>query len=154
MARPGPPPKPKPLRLLEGNPGHKPIPASEPAASPGSVEPPAHLTAESRAVWEGLAAELESKGLLAPRYLLDFEVLCDAVVQYRRAAAVLARTGPVIRGRSDEMVTNPASREFARYAGVILAYGREFGLTPASVTAIARGAAERDDSASPARLLG
>jgi hypothetical protein len=52
-----------------------------------------------------------------------------------------------------EMITNPASREFARYAGVMAVYGREFGFTPASVTALARGMAE-PDAASPSRLLG
>ena len=114
MARTGRPPKPASLRVLEGNRGKRAIP-SEPAADPGPCDPPAHLSAESRAVWIRIAPELEQKGLLAPRYLDLFEVFCDALVQYRRAARILNQTGPLVRGRAGDLVTNPAAREFARF---------------------------------------
>lgn len=154
MGRAGPPPKPTPLRILEGNPGKLRVPPEVPPA-PGPCDAPAHISADARAIWEAFAPELEAKGLLAPRYLIAFEVLCDAVVQYRRAAAVLARTGPVIQGRGGEMVTNPAGREFARYGAVIRAYASDFGMSPAALTAIARGGIDAPvDRASPARLLG
>ena len=141
MGKRGPPPKPTPLRVLEGDRGksRRTKVRPEPAPAPGPCDPPAHLAPESRAVWECLAPELEAKGLLAPRYLDTFEVFCDAFVQYRRAASVLARTGPVVQGRMGELVTNPASREFARYASIVRAFGSDFGLSPAATTAIARG---------------
>lgn len=156
MGRRGPPPKPGPLRLLEGNRGHVKVPSNpEPVALPGPCsEPPEHLNPEAQSVWRSLAPELEAKGLLAPRYMLAFEVFCDAVVQYRRAEKVLAQTGPLVQGHRGVVVSNPASREFSRYAAIMLVYGREFGFTPASVTAIARGASERPAEGSPARLLG
>jgi hypothetical protein len=52
------------------------------------------------------------------------------------------------------MVTDPASREFSRYAATLRAYGAEFGLTPASVPAIARGDGYQvPASADPRRYL-
>jgi hypothetical protein len=64
--------------------------------------------------------------------LLHFKVLCEAAAQCRRASFILASTGPVIPGhRGDQMVTNPASRDLARYANILRAYGAEFGMTPA-----------------------
>jgi P27 family predicted phage terminase small subunit len=152
MGKHGPPPKPTPLRILEGNRSHRPLVAETPPAK-GDCQPPEHLHSDSAAVWAQLAPELESKGLLAPRYLPAFEVFCDAVVQYRRAAALLARTGPVVAGRDGNVVTNPASREFARYAVIVRAYGADFGMSPAALTAISR-LSDQSEHGSPSRLLG
>lgn len=153
MGRRGPAPKPAPLRVLEGNRAHRPVPKEDPPL-PGPVDAPAHLSPESRAVWERLAPELEQKGLLRPRYTDSFEVFCDAVVQYRRAADLLHRTGPLITDRDGNVRTNPAGREFHRFAAIMRAGAADFGLTPASLTAIAHGTPHLPESASPARLLG
>ena len=149
----GPPPKPAPLRVLEGRRAHRPIPVEVPA-TPGPVDPPEHLAEPSRTVWLALAPELEAKGLLAPRYLPSFEILCDALVHYREAQRLLAATGPLVAGRDGGVVTNPASREFQRYATIVRAYGSDFGLSPAAVTAIARGTPDQSEQRSPARSLG
>ena len=156
MGRRGPMPKPTPLRVLEGRRSHHRLPEAEAPATPGPCDPPEHLSAGSRAVWDSLAPELESKGLLAPRYLPSFEILCDAIVHYRTAQRLLASSGPVIQSaRGDgQIVTNPVSREFARYASIVRAYAHDFGLSPAAVTAIARGTPDQADITSPARLLG
>jgi P27 family predicted phage terminase small subunit len=153
MGRRGPNPKPAPLRAIEGNRGKRRIP-NEPQAEPGPCEAPAHMIAEARAVWDRLAPELESMGLLAPRYMEAFEVFCNATVAYRRAAVLVARAGPVIE-RDGQVVSNPASREFARYASLMRAFGSDFGLTPAAVTAIAHGESYQPavSTGDPRRLL-
>lgn len=153
MGRRGPNPKPAPLRVLEGNPSKRRIP-DEPEAERGPCDAPQHLVTEARAVWQRLAPELEAKGLLAPRYMEAFEVFCNATVAYRRAATLVARAGPVIE-RDGIVVSNPASREFARYASLMRAFGSDFGLTPAAVTAIARGDSYQPNvsTGDPRRLL-
>lgn len=153
MGRHGPPPKPTPLRVLEGNRAHRPLP-DEPKATPGPCEPPEHLSDAARLVWDTLADELEVKGLLAPRYLPMFEAFCNAVVHYRMAAELVTRAGPVVAGRDGGVVTNPASREVARFGAMVRGFGSDFGLSPAAVSAIARGTPDQPDSATPARLLG
>lgn len=153
MGRRGPPPKPAPLRVLEGSRAHRRLPRETPP-TPGPCDPPPHLGADARAIWTSLAPELEAKGLLAPRYLFNFEVFCDAVVQYRRAANLLNAAGPIVKGRMGDAVSNPAAREFGRFGQMVRNLGADFGLTPASLTAIARNAAEASDGRSPERLLG
>ena len=153
MGKRGPNTKPTPLRVLEGNPGKRRIPA-EPTPDRGSVEPPSDLPEPAAAIWRRLAPELEAKGLLAPRYLETFEVFCRTFPQWRRAAHLVELGGPVIKGRRDEMVSNPASREFVRFGAMIRAFGSDFGLSPASLSEIARAEDQRNYTASdPARFL-
>ena len=153
MTKPGPKPKPTTLRLLEGNRGRLRIPA-EMQIEHGDVEPPETLSAGAREVWDRLAPELVRKLLLAPRFVDEFVVYCEAIPAFVRAAAIIAAAGPVVQGRNGGLVSNPASKEFARYANIIRIFGSEFGLSPAAVTAIARDNAEAEAALSPARLLG
>lgn len=142
--------------MLEGNRAHRPVPKEVPP-EPGDCSPPDHLPDAVKAFWTALAPELEAKGLLAPRYLPSFEVLCCAFVEWRKAADLLARTGPLVQGRSRsgqaEVVSNPAAREFVRFGNVVRNAANDFGMTPAALTAIAR-ATEQQTGQSPARLLG
>lgn len=150
--RNGRPPKPTPLRLLHGNPGKRAIPPETPP-SPGPTRPPPGLSPPAAAVWERLAPELVAKKLLAPRYVDSFAVLCESVIAWQRAAALLAAAGPVVQ-RDGMLVSNPASREFARFAYLVRAGAVEFGLTPASLTAMSRANETPEAPGGPARLLG
>ena len=126
---------------------------AEPTPEPGECRPPPHLRPDARAVWESLAPELERRGLLAPRYAYTFEVLCTCIAFYRQAAAELARTGLLAEGQRGEQVSHPASREVARFANLVRAYGSDFGLSPSAVTAVARSGFETRPSCGPGRLL-
>jgi P27 family predicted phage terminase small subunit len=150
--RNGRPPKPAPLRLLEGNRGKRRVPAEVPPL-PGPTDPPANLSAEARAVWLRLAPELVAKRLLAPLYVDQFFFLCESIVAGQRAAVLLAAVGPIVM-RDGQAVPNPASREFARYTLLVRALAGEFGMSPASLTAMARAAKPEEDPGSPLRLLG
>jgi P27 family predicted phage terminase small subunit len=151
--KPGPKPKPRGLRLLEGNRGHAPMP-KEPAAEAGYVNPPYEMAPESRAVWDRLAAEMGRNGLMAPRYVDGFAAFCESVIACQRAARYLSDLGPVIIGIEGGLVSNPASREFRHHAQLMRAYASEYGLTPASVTQIGRQIAETENARDPSRLLG
>jgi P27 family predicted phage terminase small subunit len=153
--KPGPKPKPRGLRLLEGNRGHATIPDEPDAAkSAGYTQPPYEMDDDARAVWDRLAPELDSKALLAPRYADGFAAYCVAVVACQRSARILAREGPIIIGTEGGPISNPASREFRHHAQLMRAYASEYGLTPASITALARTRAETEAARDPARLLG
>ncbi len=152
--RSGHPVKPSALRLLEGNPGKRKI-VPEPAAAPGDCEPPPELSEAARRVWETLAPELEGVGLLAPRYTGQFAMFCEAFAAWRRSADLVALAGPLVM-RGDVLVSNPASREFARFGYLSRALGADFGLSPSAVTGLGRAMAEQLEPGqrSPSRLLG
>jgi P27 family predicted phage terminase small subunit len=151
----GRPPKPTQLHVLDGTlrPDRR-HGQGEPTADLGDCSPPAHLSDEARAVWERLAPEMEAKQLLAPRYLELFEAFCSSVVYMRRAARLVDAMGPIIKGRSDSLVSNPASTEFARYARLLQRLGSELGLSPVATAVIGRGVgASYEHSDSSARRL-
>lgn len=139
MPRRGVPPEPRRLRMLKGETAPHEIAPWEPEAEAGPVEPPDFLSPDAVEVWERLSPELTRIGLLAPRYADQFAILCESIVQWRRAARAMAVAGPVIKGQRDGgLVSNPFSREFARYAELVRRYSIEFGMTPSAVTAIGR----------------
>jgi P27 family predicted phage terminase small subunit len=152
MGRRGPPPKPAPLRLLEGNPSKRRVPR-EPSPTPGACPAPTFLDAREREVWERLVPELEAKKLMAPRYQDNFANLCRSIVAGQRAGELLAVAGPVVQ-RDGALVSNPASREFRLYAHLTRLLGADYGLTPAALTNIARANEQPDAPGGPARLLG
>ena len=150
--RPGRPAKPAALRLLQGNPGKRPV-EEGPAAPRGPCPPPEDLSPPARARWDELADELEGSGLLTPRYAGTFAAYCESYAAWRRSANLVAQAGPVVN-REGTVVSNPASREFARFALLVRAFGSEFGLSPGAVTGLARVKGDQDDGLSPSRLLG
>lgn len=134
--------------MLKGETAPHEVAPWEPEAAPGETAPPEWLSPEGTEVWQRLGPELTQIGLLAPRYVDQFAILCESIVQWRRAAQALAVAGPVIKGRRDTLVSNPFSREFARYAELVRRYAIEFGMTPSAVTAIGRelsGLVRHDD---------
>ncbi len=111
-------------------------------------------SAQTKDVWARLASELEAKVLLRPRYVDEFGAGCEAVVALARAGEPLGVAGPVVQ-RDGALVSNPASREFARYFHIFRAWAADFGLAPASLTAIARASTEPAVAGKdPSRLLG
>jgi P27 family predicted phage terminase small subunit len=57
-------PKPTILKLLQGNPGRRPLNQNEPQPPAGSVKPPLILRGHARAIWKNIAPELLRLGLL------------------------------------------------------------------------------------------
>jgi P27 family predicted phage terminase small subunit len=93
----GRPPKPTKLKLLTGNPGKRPLNASEP--KPAAVVPkcPAWLDAEAKQKWKQVAPQLARLGLLT---VVDGDALaayCQAWAEFRQATEVLQQEGRVVR---------------------------------------------------------
>lgn len=61
---PGRPRKPTALRLLEGNPGHRPLPINEPQPPPGEATAPGWLGAEAKELWTRYAPRYRAMGTL------------------------------------------------------------------------------------------
>jgi phage terminase small subunit len=57
-------PHPTLLKLVKGNPGHRPLTDSEPAPRKMLPEPPAELSGDARKEWDRVAPELYRMGLL------------------------------------------------------------------------------------------
>lgn len=131
MGERGPSPKPTNLRMLHGDRDDR-TNHNEPVPGGGEVTPPVWLSEDARSVWDRLAPDLERKGLLTPWDVDTFAILCDAIVQYQQASALVARGGVLIRGHRNAATKNPAMQLVRDTAQTVRAYAGEFGLTPSA----------------------
>ena len=131
MGRRGVHPKPTALRLLEGDRTDR-INLYEPAPRQDKPECPDDVSPEVREIWDYTVRELEIMGTL---FACDRDALrcyCEAVVTHRRACAILAKSGVVMKGIHGNPVRNPALPVQRDSAATIRSFAGEFGLTPSS----------------------
>jgi P27 family predicted phage terminase small subunit len=141
-------PKPAHLRLIQGNPGHRPIPPEiQPERPPEVPEPPDDLGADGKAEWRRVAPELYHLQLLTRIDLRCFAAYCQAYDRWITAERVLAHMagrdevgfGLMIRTVSGEAKENPLVRTSREAAAAMVRYAAEFGLTPVSRARLAAG---------------
>lgn len=149
---PGRKPKPTALKLVQGNPGRRPLNKKEPKP-PATMPPkPKHLSGFASEAWDRIAPELHRAGLLSKIDGAGLELLVCAYDDWRAANALVvaegltyecetAGGGSMVRARPEVAMRSDAWRRVR----AILA---EFGLTPASRSRIDVNPA--DDAKDPA----
>lgn len=128
---PGPPPKPTALKVLQGNPGGKPLNTQEPQPTRGAPRPPASLRGEALAEWGRIVPELDSLGLLAKVDRAYLVAYCESWAAFDASREILAEQGPLVTGRDGGLVKNPAAQIMKDSADLMLKFGARFGLSPA-----------------------
>ncbi len=129
------------LRLIEGNRGHRPIPA-EPKAD-GFPVTPGYFNAEQKALWREIV-ESAPKNILKKADSLALENLVIAVVRLRKAESQLAREDLVVAGAS-AMVKNPLISIIRGTEQTVIALTDRLGLTPSARLRISVGKEEDDN---------
>ncbi len=122
MARRGPAPKPTALRVIEGNPGKRPLNLREPKPRPIAPSCPTWLSQEAKREWKRVAPELERLGLLTG---LDRSALAAYCIAWSHLHK--AEKGMQARG-----VISPYFTVVQRSAETVRKFCSEFGLTPSS----------------------
>jgi P27 family predicted phage terminase small subunit len=164
MARPGPLPKPPALKLLEGNPGHRPIPDAPkpPPVAPRQPSWVKHLpgadVADVRKAaadeWKRVVPVLDHLGLLSTidaALLTDYCLCWARLVQCERALSteglvvevdVTNKDGAVVGSR---LARNPHSVTAKEYRSALKSYVGELGLGPSSRGRLNTGGADNAD---------
>ena len=123
--------KPTALRVLEGNPGKRPINKSEPKPRPILPKCPAWFDELAKAEWKRLAAILEP---LAMATEADWEMvgaICLAWSELQRATVILNEHGLTYEGKEGPKPRPEVA--IARNARAqIKMLGSEFGMSPSS----------------------
>ena len=144
MARPGPPPKPPQLKLLEGNPGKRPLnlPAVKP--TPGA-QCPSFLHEVAQLEWKRIVPELMKLGLLTQIDRAALAAYCEAWADFKRAAEQTKnRPLTVVAGNGTE-VQHPALVIKRAAMEKIRQFAAEFGFTPSARGRVGMpGAGEED----------
>ena len=130
-------PKPTALKVIQGNPGKRPLPENEPKPKPIAPECPTWLHEDAKKEWDRVAPELERLGLLTVVDMVALAGYCESWAQWKDAIEFIHKHGTVYSIKDDEgkvkylqqvpqvSIANKAQQQ-------IRAWCAEFGLTPSS----------------------
>lgn len=125
-------PKPTHLKLLQGNPGHRPINAAEPKPDGDLPTCPAHLGPSAKAEWKRLARDLNRIGLLTRVDRAALAVYCQSWGRWVEAERKLRETPPLLKTPAGYVQISPWLTIANREREVMARYMAELGLTPSS----------------------
>lgn len=148
--------KPTRLHVVNGNPGHRPLPENEPEPPADMPPRPSFLDAYAIEEWDLQGPQLYALGILTVVDGAVFGAYCMAYSRWRRAEEDLAKearlddktksNGAIIKTTSGNLIQNPlvgiansARRDMVRIAA-------EFGLTPSSRANLEAGKREGDET--------
>ena len=129
---PGPPKKPTKLKILEGNPGKRPLNMNEPQPEAGRPTCPSHLSATARTEWRRIVPELERLGLLTMIDRSALAAYCQAYGRWVQAEKVLKEKGPLYKTEKGNVITSPMLWVANKAIDQMHRFMVEFGMTPSS----------------------
>jgi P27 family predicted phage terminase small subunit len=141
------PKKPTALKILQGNPGKRPLPQNEPKPAPIAPTCPAWVNSDGKKLWKFLAPKLERLGLLTEIDGGALACCCNEYGTYvelvREIKKKKVRTFTTDNGYEAPIPEiSMANKAFVNYKAMIT----EFGLTPASRSRIdVKISEEKDD---------
>lgn len=131
----GRPPKPTTLKVLEGNPGKRPIKQNEPKPRPITPDCPEWLGETAKAEWQRVVPELERMGLLTCVDGAALEGYCESYGKWVEMVHFLKKfekQGYMFKTPSGYMQQLPQVSMAQRYLAIVKSFCTEFGLTPSS----------------------
>ena len=152
---PGPAPRPTALRVLEGNPSKRPLPAREPQPTGKIGRPPAHLNRAARAEWRRIVREMEACRVLTAADRAALAAYCVAYSRWVAAETALAAAadadpdtgGLVVKTSNGNVVQNPLVGTANKAMETMMRAAQEFGFTPSSRSRVHVEAPQRSGNA-------
>ncbi|MBW2187065.1 MAG: phage terminase small subunit P27 family [Deltaproteobacteria bacterium] len=133
-------PKPTALKLIQGNPGRRPLNKKEPKSSATLPCPPSWLTTRAKSVFRLLVKRLDGMGYASASHTEALALAAWRLEQVQACAKALNENGLTYETINQRGATVVKPRpevamqgEAARHAQSLLA---EFGLTPSSATRV------------------
>ena len=143
-------PKPTRLKILSGNPGHRPLNEREPKpAIPTELpEAPLPLSRVARKEWTRTGGILLRMRVLTEADLAAFAAYCVVFGRWQEAENDVRRRGVMVpaKPRSKNLIQNPFLGIANKALQQMLRLLAEFGLTPSTRTRIVAGEASQDDA--------
>ena len=155
MATRGRKPKPTAIKLLEGNPGRRPLNEHEPVPPKATIKCPAWLEPEAKKEWKRLAPALESMGVLTSVDISAFAGYCQAYARWKEAEEFISQHGSIFQTPSGYVQQVPQVSIAQQNLKIMQSFCTEFGLTPATRSRIAANGNEgkNDDGDMMEQLL-
>lgn len=131
MATRGRKPKPTALKILEGNPGKRPLNKGE-VCPTGAAVCPDWLEDEAKAEWERMSKALEDMGMLTSMDMVAFAGYCQAYARWKEAEEFLTQHGSIVRTPNGYLQQVPQVSIAQTNLKIVLKFCEQFGLTPSS----------------------
>ena len=134
-------PKPTNLKVLEGNPGQRPLNENEPKPKPVAPKPPSWLRKEAKKEWKRVAPQLEQLGLLTQIDMAVFAGYCQNYAKWKEAELFIEENGSTYEipkyDKEGEWVgayyqQYPQVSQARQYMEQIIKICAEFGMTASS----------------------
>ena len=140
-------PKPTNLKILEGNPGKRPLNKNEPKPKSNLIECPDYLKKDKLAFneWQRIVPELYLLGLLTKIDRTALELYCSQYSIYRQALKTINEDGLITTNIRQGDKANPTVAIAREAAKIIKSICVEFGLTPSSRSRISLPSESIDD---------
>ena len=138
-------PKPTKLKLLQGNPGRRPLNSSEPQPDAGAPVMPDGLSAEAEAEWKKVIPILAKMGVLTVADGATIAGYCQSRADWLRAQSEIEEYGVTVEepitNRMGDVVghrrkKNPAVTVASDAKKMMRAFASDLGLSPASRTRV------------------
>lgn len=124
-------PKPTHLKVLQGNPGHRPLNDMEPKPVGDLTEPPGWMSNSQKEIWQQAIANAP-KGLLKKIDSSILEIWVVAYDAHKWAAQQLKSTGLLTRSSKNAIIASPLEGIMNRQAAKMLKAASELGFSPAA----------------------
>jgi P27 family predicted phage terminase small subunit len=138
-------PTPTRLKVLEGNPGRRPLNHAEPRPRIALPSCPAELGDAAKQEWRRVGKDLQRLGLLSNIDRAGLATYCEAWGQWLEAIAAVQLSGAVVKAPSGYPILNPhlsvANQAYQRMKAMLV----EFGMTPAARSRIVVSPAETEE---------
>lgn len=142
MAQRGRKPKPTAIKVLEGNPGKRPLNQNEPKPERKAPKCPIWLEPEAKKEWRRMCKTLEAIGVLTQVDAMAFAGYCQAYARWKEAEEFLSKHGTIFKTPSGYIQQVPQVSIAQTYLKIMKDFCSEFGLTPAARTRISISTSE------------
>ena len=132
MSHRGRPRKPTALKILEGNPGKRPLNKKEPKPKKGVPSCPAWLMPDAKKEWKRLSPELEAMGLLSRIDMAAFAGYCQAYARWKEAEEFISKHGSILKTASGYIQQIPQVSIAQQNLKQMRSFCSELGLTPSA----------------------
>ena len=146
MAKPGPKPKPTHLKIIEGNPGNRPLNHKEPRPRKAIPKCPEWMDPIARAEWRRVTKELKAMGTLSTADRTLIITYCRTFSKWVNAEKVVIAKGYLMETPSGMIQANPYVGIANQAQKELRLLCAELGLTPSSRSRlVVEGVDEGDD---------
>lgn len=133
-------PKPTHLKVVEGNPGKRPLNEREPVPRSELPTPPEHLDDVAKVEWGRVSEDLYRIGLLSSVDRAVLAAYCQAYARWVAAENAIAEmasrdkvtAGLLVKTTNGNAIQNPLVGTANKAAADMVRYAAEFGMTPSA----------------------